>query len=59
MNKQKPLLLLSTVASVLSGQLVGGDVVFSSVSIDTRSLLSGGLFIALKGPHFNGHDYVL
>lgn len=30
----------------------------NGVSIDTRSLRSGDLFIALRGPKFDGHDYV-
>ena len=30
----------------------------SGVSIDTRTLNQGDLFIALKGPNFDGHDYV-
>ena len=28
------------------------------VSIDTRTVASGDLFVALKGPNFDGHDYV-
>ena len=59
MNKQNSLLLLSKVASVLSGQLIGDDVSFTSVSIDSRSLFNGALFVALKGPNFNGHNYLL
>jgi len=31
----------------------------SGVSIDTRTLIAGDLFIALKGPNFDGHDYAL
>jgi len=27
-------------------------------SIDSRTLNPGDLFIALKGDHFDGHDYV-
>ena len=28
------------------------------VSIDSRTLQSGDLFVALSGPNFDGHDYV-
>ncbi|WP_395344746.1 UDP-N-acetylmuramoyl-tripeptide--D-alanyl-D-alanine ligase [Ningiella sp. W23] len=35
------------------------DMVISSVSTDTRTLQTGDVFIALKGPHFNGHDHVI
>lgn len=31
---------------------------FSEVSTDTRSLKAGALFIALKGPHFDGNNFV-
>ncbi|MBW0454597.1 MAG: UDP-N-acetylmuramoyl-L-alanyl-D-glutamate--2,6-diaminopimelate ligase [Candidatus Kinetoplastibacterium crithidii] len=30
----------------------------SGVSIDSRSLEKGNLFLALKGPNFDGHDYL-
>ena len=30
----------------------------TGISIDTRSLKKGDLFIALAGENFNGHDYV-
>ncbi len=35
-----------------------GNWTASGVSIDTRTLEPGDLFIALKGPNFDGHDYV-
>lgn len=49
---------LSQVASVLNSQLIGNDSPFTDVSIDSRTLRPGALFIALKGPNFNGHDFV-
>jgi UDP-N-acetylmuramoyl-tripeptide--D-alanyl-D-alanine ligase len=30
----------------------------SGVSIDSRTVAKGDLFVALKGPNFDGHDYV-
>ncbi|MDC4224886.1 MAG: Mur ligase domain-containing protein [Candidatus Manganitrophus sp.] len=30
----------------------------SGVSIDTRTLRPGDLFVAIKGPRFDGHDFV-
>ncbi len=46
--------------SGLSGRLIQGDLAgkASGVSTDTRTLKAGDLFIALKGPRFNGHDHV-
>ena len=34
------------------------DVAFNNVSIDTRTLQPGALFIAIKGKNFDGHDYL-
>lgn len=49
---------LSTAARALDGRLEGDDVAFSSVSTDTRTLQPGDLFVALRGPHFDAHDFV-
>lgn len=53
----KPL-LLSEVAATLNGRVVGEDARFSGVSIDSRAIAQGQLFIALTGPRFDGHDYL-
>ena len=50
--------LLSEVARVAGGELVGGDASFDSVSTDTRTLKPGALFVALSGENFDGHDFV-
>jgi UDP-N-acetylmuramoyl-tripeptide--D-alanyl-D-alanine ligase len=34
------------------------DVRFTSVSTDTRALAGGALFVALRGEHFDAHDYL-
>jgi UDP-N-acetylmuramoyl-tripeptide--D-alanyl-D-alanine ligase len=34
------------------------DVLFDSVSTDTRALARGALYVALRGPRFDGHDFV-
>jgi len=49
---------LSAVAEALGGRLVGGDATFGAVSTDSRHLAPGELFVALAGPHFDGHDFV-
>ncbi len=42
-----------------SCQLIGGgEQMFEGVSIDSRSVTSGQLFVALKGPNFDAHDFV-
>jgi UDP-N-acetylmuramoyl-tripeptide--D-alanyl-D-alanine ligase len=42
------------------GTLVMGarDMVFSGISIDTRTLQEGALFFAIRGPHNDGHRFV-
>jgi UDP-N-acetylmuramoyl-tripeptide--D-alanyl-D-alanine ligase len=50
--------LLSDVARATGGSLSGPDVEVSSVSIDSRRIEPGGLFVALPGKHADGHDFV-
>jgi UDP-N-acetylmuramoyl-tripeptide--D-alanyl-D-alanine ligase len=52
------MMLLSQIAPVLSGRLAGGDAQCNAVSTDTRSIQPGDLFIALKGEHFDGAQFV-
>ncbi len=42
------------------GSLVQGSLLskFSGLSIDTRKIRSGELFLAIKGEHFDGHSFV-
>lgn len=51
---------IQTLAAAMKGTLLqpeDGDVVISSgVSTDTRTLLEGSLFFALKGENFDAHD---
>jgi UDP-N-acetylmuramoyl-tripeptide--D-alanyl-D-alanine ligase len=35
-----------------------GRTAFSSVSTDTRTLAAGALFVALRGEHFDAHEFV-
>jgi UDP-N-acetylmuramoyl-tripeptide--D-alanyl-D-alanine ligase len=48
------------VAQATAGRVVAGaaDRAFESVSIDTRTLAAGALFIAIKGERFDGHAFV-
>jgi len=45
-------------AAVLEGRLHGADACFDEVSIDTRRLSAGSLFIALRGSRQDGHDWL-
>jgi UDP-N-acetylmuramoyl-tripeptide--D-alanyl-D-alanine ligase len=48
---------LSDAAQALNAVMVGADVDFTAVSTDSRRLPPGCLFIALRGPRFDGHAY--
>jgi UDP-N-acetylmuramoyl-tripeptide--D-alanyl-D-alanine ligase len=48
---------LSEAAIATHGQVVGEDVMFTSVGTDSRALAPGQLFIALQGEKFDGHVY--
>lgn len=49
---------LSEMARAIHARHLGADGRFTAVSTDTRSLAAGDLFVALKGPNFDGHDYL-
>jgi len=48
---------LSTAAQALGGQARGAASI-ASVFSDSRAIEPGGLFVALRGARFDGHDYV-
>ena len=49
---------LTALARTLSATLVGPDSGFAGVSTDSRALRAGELFVALRGPNFDGHAFV-
>lgn len=49
---------LSDLTSVLGAERHGRDIEFSGCTTDSRKLSPGALFVALRGPHFDGHDFV-
>ncbi len=49
---------ISEIAAAVDGNLYGVDCDFAGVSTDTRTVKSGQLFVALKGPNFDAHDFV-
>ena len=61
MPNNKNNLSLSTIAKALDIQLVGGggNETFNEISIDSRSLEPDDIFVALKGPLNDGHDYLI
>jgi UDP-N-acetylmuramoyl-tripeptide--D-alanyl-D-alanine ligase len=49
---------LARFAQACGGRLTGADAAYTDVVSDSRALQPRQLFIALKGPHFNGHEFV-
>ncbi|KFI21517.1 UDP-N-acetylmuramoyl-tripeptide--D-alanyl-D-alanine ligase [Nitrosococcus oceani] len=49
---------LTELASAVQGRLQGANVAASGVSTDTRSLVPGSLFVALRGERFDGHAFI-
>jgi UDP-N-acetylmuramoyl-tripeptide--D-alanyl-D-alanine ligase len=49
---------LGDLAQITGGRLVGASIPFTSTSTDSRSLSAGALFVALRGPSFDGHEFV-
>jgi len=45
-------------AAAATGGKSNGDWAASGVSIDSRTTSPGDLFVALKGPNFDGHEYI-
>lgn len=59
MHKESPVFLLKDVLKATNGTLISGkpETAFYGISTDSRSIERGNLFIALKGDHFDGHDF--
>lgn len=49
---------LASAADQMNGELHGENRLFDGISTDTRSIGDGELFFALRGPNFDGHDYI-
>ena len=49
---------LSVAARALGARSRGNDVSITRVTTDSRDVRSGDLFVAIKGPRFDGHDFV-
>lgn len=54
-------LTLADVVAATGGRLAAppaGEVALAGVSIDSRTIGAGELFVAVKGPRFDGHDFL-
>src|SRR5438552_4044238 len=48
---------LAHAANIL-GLKKAADITFTGMSIDTRTLQPGNLFVAIAGDHVDGHDFI-
>lgn len=51
---------LGDIVRATGGRLIAGDenLSCSGVGIDTRKIAAGELFVAIRGAHFDGHDFL-
>ncbi|MDR2216010.1 MAG: UDP-N-acetylmuramoyl-tripeptide--D-alanyl-D-alanine ligase [Nevskiaceae bacterium] len=49
---------LQDFAALCEGRLVGEDRLYTAVNTDTRTLAPGELYLALRGPRFDGNAFV-
>jgi UDP-N-acetylmuramoyl-tripeptide--D-alanyl-D-alanine ligase len=49
---------LSEAAALLGARLHGADAAFRGLSTDTRTVGTGELFVALRGPNFDAHEFL-
>lgn len=51
-------LMLSDIAKMAGGELIGDDVMINAVSTDSRAVKNDEMFIALIGERFDAHDFI-
>lgn len=59
MSKNAFTMKLSRVAEILNVEYHGEDVLIEGISIDTRTLQGGELFVALRGENFNANEFAV
>ncbi|MBI3562683.1 MAG: UDP-N-acetylmuramoyl-tripeptide--D-alanyl-D-alanine ligase [Gammaproteobacteria bacterium] len=50
---------LDKIATALQARVIGTATTISGISTDTRTIAQGDLFIALRGPRFDAHDFAM
>ncbi len=51
-------MMLSDIAKSTQGEFFGDDIAVESVSLDTRTIKPGELYIAIQGKNFDGNQFV-
>ena len=52
------MMALAEAARAINARVQGADARFSGVSTDSRTLGKGDLFVAVRGEHFDGHEFL-
>lgn len=52
------LMTLATLAAKIGAEYRGADLPLTQVSIDSRAIAKGGLFVAIRGPQHDAHSFV-
>jgi UDP-N-acetylmuramoyl-tripeptide--D-alanyl-D-alanine ligase len=49
---------MSQAAKALNAELIGADEMFTGVTKDSRDVVDGSLYVAIRGERFDGHEFV-
>mgnify|MGYP001282599234 CR=1 FL=1 len=52
------MMTLLSAALAIGAQMQSPDGTFTAVTSDSRAIVTGDLFVAIKGDHFDGHAFV-
>ena len=52
------MMTLLSAAQMIGASMQGPDGTFTAVTSDSRAIVTGDLFVAIKGDHFDGHAFV-
>ena len=58
MKKLGRLLTAIITEEILEADGVSGDVVIEGLTADSRTVVPGGMFVAVRGTAVDGHDYI-
>jgi len=50
---------IAQAAAAMGARTANSELRFDGVSTDTRSIAKGQLFVAIRGEHFDGHDFLV
>ena len=51
-------LTIAEIANAIKGEIINNNITIKNIAIDSRKVLPGSLFFALKGENADGHDFI-